>query len=211
MGWFYTFFRHQLSVIIFRRFFCRKMRMKPWKEINWLWKNGFYGCWYDGCPSNWRFIWTWWIISCSWLWLAFMFQFWSLRLQVKNSSEFKPIIIKYFRPSLETYGRLLEFSQQNGSFDGGDQGLLNSFFSDWSTANINRILPFGYNVHAAATYTYAPAYKQFANDVRVIHFLGSSKPWTSQQPPSSGGQFNSFWNVWWKFYTNNYSPQGKPL
>ena len=113
-----------------------------------------------------------------------------------------------FRPSLETYGKLIEFSQQNGSFDGGDQGLLNSYFSDWSTANINRILPFGYNVHAAATYTYAPAYKQFANDVRVIHFLGSSKPWTSQQPPSSGG-FNSFWNVWWKFYTNNYSPQGK--
>ena len=112
---------------------------------------------------------------------------------------------------METYGKLIEFSQQNGSFDGGDQGLLNSFFSDWSTANINRILPFGYNVHAAATYTYAPAYKQFANDVRVIHFLGSSKPWTSQQPPSSGGQFNSFWNVWWKFYTNNYSPQGKPL
>lgn len=111
-----------------------------------------------------------------------------------------------FRPSFETYGKLIEFSQKTGSFDGGDQGLLNSFFSDWSTANINRILPFGYNVHAAATYTYAPAYKQFANDVRVIHFLGSSKPWTSQSPPSSGG-FNSFWNVWWKFYTNNYAPQ----
>ena len=67
--------------------------------------------------------------------------------------------ISSFRPSLETFGKLLAHAEQFGSFDGGDQGLFNSYFSDWSTADISRILPFGYNVHAASTYTYAPAYK----------------------------------------------------
>ena len=62
-------------------------------------------------------------------------------------------------PSLDTYAKLLAHAESFGSFDGGDQGLFNAYFSDWSTADINRILPFGYNVHAAATYTYAPAYK----------------------------------------------------
>lgn len=60
---------------------------------------------------------------------------------------------------MDTYAKLLAHAESFGSFDGGDQGLFNAYFSDWSTADINRILPFGYNVHAAATYTYAPAYK----------------------------------------------------
>ena len=72
----------------------------------------------------------------------------------------------FFRPSLETFGKLLAHAEQFGSFDGGDQGLFNSYFSDWSTADISRILPFGYNVHAASTYTYAPAYKVFILNFR---------------------------------------------
>ena len=35
----------------------------------------------------------------------------------------------------------------------------------------------------------------------VIHFLGSAKPWTSQQSPA--GPFNQFWNMWWDIYKNN--------
>ena len=132
----------------------------------------------------------------------------------------------HFRPSLETFGKLLAHAEQFGSFDGGDQGLFNSYFSDWSTADISRILPFGYNVHAASTYTYAPAYKvlilnaifgaktvtfqHFANDVRVVHFLGSAKPWTSRSPPA-GSSFNHFWSVWWKFYSEQYTEQGSYL
>ena len=45
-----------------------------------------------------------------------------------------------------------------GSFDGGDQGLLNSYFYNWSHSDINKHLPFLYNVVATATYSYSPAY-----------------------------------------------------
>jgi hypothetical protein len=42
---------------------------------------------------------------------------------------------------------------------GGDQGLLNLYFSDWATKDISRHLPFLYNMVSTATYSYLPAYK----------------------------------------------------
>jgi len=65
-----------------------------------------------------------------------------------------------YRPSMETYSKLLEFAVNQGSFDGGDQGLLNLYFSDWATKDINRRLPFTYNMTATAVYSYRPAYQQ---------------------------------------------------
>lgn len=51
-------------------------------------------------------------------------------------------------------GRLKLFSA------GGDQGVLNGFFSDWATADISKHLPFIYNLSSVAIYTYLPAFKQ---------------------------------------------------
>uniref|UniRef100_A0A8C6C2J2 glycogenin glucosyltransferase n=1 Tax=Monodon monoceros TaxID=40151 RepID=A0A8C6C2J2_MONMO len=82
-----------------------------------------------------------------------------------------------FQPSLETHGLLLQHATDHGSFDGADQGLLNSFFSNWSTADIQKHLPFIYNLSSNTAYTYSPAFKQFGSSAKVVHFLGSSKPW----------------------------------
>lgn len=60
-----------------------------------------------------------------------------------------------FVPSQDTYAKLIEFAKTTGSFDGGDQGLLNSYFPTW-----NR-LSFVYNMVASAAYTYLPAFKQW--------------------------------------------------
>jgi lipopolysaccharide biosynthesis glycosyltransferase len=54
---------------------------------------------------------------------------------------------------------------------GGDQGLLNDFFSNW-----NR-LSFVFNVAPAASYNYLPAYQRFKDSIRIVHYLGSDKPW----------------------------------
>lgn len=43
---------------------------------------------------------------------------------------------------------------------GGDQGVLNGFFSSWATADISKHLPFIYNLSSIAIYTYLPAFKQ---------------------------------------------------
>ena len=45
-------------------------------------------------------------------------------------------------------------------FSGGDQGLLNLYFSDWATKDIARHLPFVYNTVSVAFYSYLPAFKQ---------------------------------------------------
>ncbi|XP_041482679.1 glycogenin-1-like isoform X4 [Lytechinus variegatus] len=82
-----------------------------------------------------------------------------------------------FKPSNETYRGLLQCAVTQGSFDGGDQGLLNTFFSDWATADINKHLPFIYNMTSAISYSYLPAFVRFGNEVRIVHFIGRTKPW----------------------------------
>merc|ERR1712013_941568 len=82
-----------------------------------------------------------------------------------------------FRPNLNTYRDLINHATTTGSFDGGDQGLLNTFFSDWATKDISRHLPFTYNMVASATYSYLPAFKKFGKNVHIIHFIGAAKPW----------------------------------
>jgi glycogenin glucosyltransferase len=82
-----------------------------------------------------------------------------------------------FKPSLETYASLLKFAVTDGSFDGGDQGLLNAFFNTWSTGDSSRRLPFIYNMTTNASYSYAPAYKQFKETIKIVHFIGAQKPW----------------------------------
>lgn len=64
---------------------------------------------------------------------------------------------------MDTYGKLIEFAQKTGSFDGADQGLLNQYFSDWATKDINKHLPFAYNTTTTAIYSYIPAFKKWVN------------------------------------------------
>ncbi|KAF8795108.1 glycogenin-2-like [Argiope bruennichi] len=81
-----------------------------------------------------------------------------------------------FVPSIQTFWQLLEFAEKQGSYDGGDQGLLNSYFSNWSE-DISKKLSFIYNLMANVSYTYTPAYKQFGRNVKIVQFHGSFKPW----------------------------------
>lgn len=88
-------------------------------------------------------------------------------------------------PSMETFWDLISFAERQGSFDGGDQGLLNTYFRNWSS-DINRRLPFIYNLMANVCYTYKPAFKQFGHNVKVVQFLGGYKPWNVKFHPPTG-------------------------
>ncbi|XP_032123689.1 glycogenin-2 isoform X2 [Sapajus apella] len=122
-----------------------------------------------------------------------------------------------FQPSLHTHKLLLQHATEHGSFDGADQGLLNSFFRSWSTADIQKHLPFIYNLSTNTTYTYSPAFKQFGSSAKVVHFLGSTKPWNYKYNPQSGSVLEqgsapssqhqaAFLNLWWTIYQNNVLP-----
>jgi len=111
-----------------------------------------------------------------------------------------------FCPSEETYRALLNFAITHGSFDGGDQGLLNLFFCDWSTQGANCRLPFIYNTVAQAFYSYAPAYKRFGHNVKVIHFIGAVKPWhvgyntATRTLQGDAGEATQFLQQWWNVF-----------
>lgn len=108
-----------------------------------------------------------------------------------------------FRPSLHTHAMLLDHALEHGSFDGGDQGLLNSFFSSWPVENISRHLPFIYNLSASSFYTYLPAFQQFGHDAKIVHFLGSVKPWNLPRDGSRSHTLGKFVSLWWREYNSD--------
>ncbi|KAK5875105.1 hypothetical protein CesoFtcFv8_027630 [Champsocephalus esox] len=116
-----------------------------------------------------------------------------------------------FRPSLHTHHRLLEHARQHGSFDGGDQGLLNSFFSGWPVEDISKHLPFIYNLSASSPYSYLPAFQQFGHDAKIVHFLGSEKPWSSSSRREGGhSHMEQFVSLWWREYNTEASAAETP-
>uniref|UniRef100_A0A0A9XQS4 glycogenin glucosyltransferase n=3 Tax=Lygus hesperus TaxID=30085 RepID=A0A0A9XQS4_LYGHE len=108
-----------------------------------------------------------------------------------------------FIPSENTFKSLLDFALTHGSFDGGDQGLLNMFFGDWATSDITKHLPFVYNMVATATYSYLPAFKAFGGNVKIAHFIGSSKPWLQALP--GGTTLSNFLDLWWDIFLKDVS------
>ncbi|XP_030387610.1 glycogenin-1 isoform X4 [Scaptodrosophila lebanonensis] len=116
-----------------------------------------------------------------------------------------------FRPSVDTFGKITEFAVQHGSFDGGDQGLLNQYFADWATADIKKHLPFVYNVTAYASYCYLPAFKQFRDNIKILHFAGKLKPWLIQfnsetksaSTPSEYAHAHDLIQLWWNIFCDN--------
>ncbi|GBN34745.1 Glycogenin-1 [Araneus ventricosus] len=126
-----------------------------------------------------------------------------------------------FQPSIETFEKLKKMAAEEGSFDGGDQGLLNAYFSDWSTADISRHLSFLYNMNMNMSYTYLPAYNKFGKDVKIVHFLGNQKPWMfhynrdtgNVDAPIGNAPLADFLKMWWRIFAERVSssPSGKIL
>ncbi|XP_008306237.1 glycogenin-1b isoform X1 [Cynoglossus semilaevis] len=120
-----------------------------------------------------------------------------------------------FCPSMETHGKLIQYCTEHGSFDGGDQGVLNGFFDNWATADISKHLPFIYNLSSISIYTYLPAFKQYGGHAKVVHFLGKTKPWSYKFDPRSqqitgsvhdADTHSTFLVDWWILYSSAVVP-----
>ncbi|XP_039956640.1 glycogenin-1 isoform X5 [Bactrocera tryoni] len=120
-----------------------------------------------------------------------------------------------YRPSLETFAKITQFAIEHGSFDGGDQGLLNLYFGDWAQSDIKKHLPFIYNVAAFASYCYLPAFKQFRDKIKILHFAGKLKPWLIQfnsenrtaLTPTEYAHAADLIQLWWNIFCDNVHQQ----
>ncbi|KAL9546212.1 hypothetical protein MBANPS3_006768 [Mucor bainieri] len=114
-------------------------------------------------------------------------------------------------PSDAVYSGLCQLASDKGSFDGGDQGLLNSFFSTWPTSPEHR-LPFTFNTTPTSQYGYAPAQNEYGQNISIVHFIGENKPWKYQRfadgrvlPLGSTWEgtkhmIQAWWNTWDTYY-----------
>jgi glycogenin glucosyltransferase len=98
-------------------------------------------------------------------------------------------------PSRTTYDALVRGLAGSRSYDGGDQGFLNEFFSDWYAWPVEHRLPIGYNVHHFV-YQFLcnhPQLKQgFDGELRIVHYT-LQKPWQGRMV--TGGS-----RLWWHMY-----------
>ncbi|KAJ2076722.1 glycogenin glucosyltransferase [Coemansia sp. RSA 988] len=124
------------------------------------------------------------------------------------------------KPSKTTHAQLLDLLANQGSFDGGDQGLLNAYFDDWSRADHTRRLPFAYNTTSTSFYSYAPAFARFSLTIKIVHFIGLQKPWKWHRSADGSlhgdnvvASFMSFVEQWWRMhdkYVSLWSPDKGP-
>ncbi|KAI9796936.1 MAG: glycogenin glucosyltransferase [Piccolia ochrophora] len=103
------------------------------------------------------------------------------------------------KPSMGEYYSLLALAQRGISFDGADQGLLNTHFP-----NYHRI-SFAYNCTPSAHYQYVPAYRHFQSSIATLHFIGPEKPWIQGRDVSSNfSVYNELLGRWWAVYDKHY-------
>lgn len=109
--------------------------------------------------------------------------------------------VMVLRPNLQDYYALRALAERGTSFDGGDQGLLNTYFKRWHR------LSFTYNCTPSGNYQYMPAYRHFESTISLIHFIGSQKPWTqSRHAFASGTPYYQLLGRWWAQYDRHYRP-----
>ena len=81
------------------------------------------------------------------------------------------------QPCAETFAEMVSLIHTLPSYDGGDQGFLNSYFADWFTGSAEARLPYPFNTARVCCF-YNPSWTRFRDDMRVLHYFGPGKPWS---------------------------------
>ena len=99
-------------------------------------------------------------------------------------------------PSAGTFARMMDALHAAGSYDGGDQGFLNTFFPDWYAMPVEHRLPVGYNM-ANFIYQFLRGHpslrEKLEREVKVLHYL-VQEPWQARSTLTGGSA------AWWKMY-----------
>jgi len=103
--------------------------------------------------------------------------------------------VMVIEPSHELFARLIAALAELPSYDGGDQGLLNSFFPDWWAMPVAHRLGAAYNMHHFV-FQFLVAHpglrKRLLDEIKIVHYT-LQKPWMGFT--LTGGA-----QVWWDHY-----------
>jgi glycogenin len=108
--------------------------------------------------------------------------------------------VMVFKPNMADFYSLLALAQRGISFDGADQGLLNTHFRNWQR------ISFTYNVTPSGNYQYLPAFRHFGSNMSMVHFIGTEKPWMRGRDPGKDGSepYDELLGRWWSVYDRHY-------
>lgn len=102
-------------------------------------------------------------------------------------------------PNMADYYSLSAMAQRGVSFDGADQGLLNTHFKDYHR------ISFRYNCTPSAHYQYIPAFRHFEADIAMLHFIGKDKPWSPTAHDSNKSSiYDELLGRWWAVHDRHY-------
>ncbi len=106
-------------------------------------------------------------------------------------------------PSPETFDRMMASLKSAGTYDGGDQGFLNTFFANWYAMPVENRLPIGYNM-ANFIFQFMRGHtllKQgLEKEVKIVHYM-LQKPWKSTATVTGASE------TWWGMYFHAHPEQ----
>ncbi|CBZ55023.1 unnamed protein product [Neospora caninum Liverpool] len=106
------------------------------------------------------------------------------------------------KPDLGEYGKMIAAIERLPSYDGGDTGFLNAYFSSWYESSAGARLPFRYNALRTLyhmTYCSHKGYWNAVKPIKILHFCSSPKPW--EQPAKTDLE-----DLWWKVFLTGTVP-----
>jgi alpha-N-acetylglucosamine transferase len=108
-------------------------------------------------------------------------------------------------PSAATFGRMMGALAAAQTYDGGDQGFLNTFFGDWYAMPVAHRLPVGYNM-AHFIYQFLRGHPTLRatleREAKIIHYM-VQKPWQAKATLTGGAE------AWWKMYFQAHPEKAK--
>jgi len=108
--------------------------------------------------------------------------------------------VLFVRPNAEVFEDMVSKVGTLPSYDGGDTGFLNAYFSEWFSADSSARLSFGYNAQRTVfwfTHEKNPGYWNSIQPLKIIHYSSSPKPWDLQMNQVKMGDLE--W-LWWRTF-----------
>jgi len=98
-------------------------------------------------------------------------------------------------PSTAEFSKLAELASRVPSWNGGDQGFLQTVYSGWFTSPSMYRLPYRFNAQTKLRVLYEASWINIYPAIRVIHF-SPHKPW--EDPFFEEKDYKDFTKIWWE-------------